>query len=217
MSEQDQELQNGEDVSAFDAAEEDSGIFTEPQAPSSRSALLLFGLLVIGGAALWLMYAKGGAKAAEAASAERTATAAQTITTFLSDGEANRKLMEQTLRNTEKVVQQFLNYPSMTQVPLSDLRANPFWHSAPKAASTAAKDEEAERKRQEAERVEILKAVRQLQLQSVMHSDRMRACMIGNTLYQEGQEVSGFTIEKINPNAVIVRNGAYRFELRMQR
>ena len=62
----------------------------------------------------------------------------------------------------------------------------------------------------------MLKAVQELQLQSVMHSDAMQACMIDNTLYREGQQVGGFTVEKINPNAVIVKNGAYRFELRMQ-
>lgn len=217
MSEQDQALQQGEEVETFDAVEEESGIFVEPETSSNRSALLLFGLLAIGGAAVWLMYTHGGARQAEVASAERTATAAQTISTFLSDGEANRKLMEQTLRNTEKVVEKFLNYPSTTQVPLSDLRTNPFMHVASTTLRTEEEDLEAQRKRQEAERVEILKAVQRLQLQSVMHSDTMRACMIGNTLYQEGQEVNGFTIERINPNAVIVRNGAYRFELRMQR
>ena len=34
--------------------------------------------------------------------------------------------MEETLRNTEKVVDQFNNYPSVKQIPLSDLQTNPF-------------------------------------------------------------------------------------------
>ena len=50
-----------------------------------------------------------------------------------------------------------------------------------------------------------------------MHSDKAKACMIGNTLYQEGQQVEMFTIEAINPGGVIVKSGAYRFELKMQR
>jgi hypothetical protein len=41
--------------------------------------------------------------------------------------------------------------------------------------------------------------------------------MINNALYTEGQTVEGFLVEKIAPNTVIVRNGQYRFELRMQR
>ena len=41
--------------------------------------------------------------------------------------------------------------------------------------------------------------------------------MINNAMYQEGQDVEGFTIEQIAPQAVVVRNGLYRFELRMQK
>jgi type II secretory pathway component PulC len=41
--------------------------------------------------------------------------------------------------------------------------------------------------------------------------------MINNTLYSEGQQVESFTIEKITPDSVIVKNGSYRFELKMQR
>jgi hypothetical protein len=51
----------------------------------------------------------------------------------------------------------------------------------------------------------------------VMHSDARKSCMINNSLYLEGQQVESFTIERISPNAVVVRNGSYRFELRMQR
>ena len=36
----------------------------------------------------------------------------------------NRKMMEQALKNTEKFVQQFLNYPSAQQVPLAQLASN---------------------------------------------------------------------------------------------
>ncbi len=52
---------------------------------------------------------------------------------------------------------------------------------------------------------------------SVMYSESRRACMINNTLFLEGQQCDGFTVERINPNSVIVKNGGYRFELSMQR
>ena len=32
-----------------------------------------------------------------------------------------------------------------------------------------------------------------------MHGDTRKACMINNTLYQEGEQVDSFTIEKISP------------------
>jgi hypothetical protein len=50
-----------------------------------------------------------------------------------------------------------------------------------------------------------------------MSGGARKSCMVNNTLYTEGQQVDGFTIEKIAPDSVIVRNGSYRFELRMQR
>ena len=114
--------------------------------------------------------------------------------------------MEQMLRNTEKVVQQFLNYPSMTQVPLSDLHDQPVPPSVRSAPD--AENDAAERVPREEERHAMLKAVQGLQLQSVMCGDARKACMINNTLYREGQTDRGFTIEKISPNAVIVKNGA---------
>ena len=63
----------------------------------------------------------------------------------------------------------------------------------------------------------MLKAVQGLQLQTVMSGEVRKACMINNTLYQEGQQVEGFTIEKISPGGVVVKNGPYRFELKMQK
>jgi hypothetical protein len=50
-----------------------------------------------------------------------------------------------------------------------------------------------------------------------MQSGTKKSCMVNNALYTEGQQVESFTIEKISPDGIIVRNGAYRFELRMQR
>jgi hypothetical protein len=81
----------------------------------------------------------------------------------------------------------------------------------PSESETAAK------KRREEERQAVLKAVATLNLQSVIHSGTIKSCMINNTLYTEGQQVDDFVIERIDPGAVIVKNGVYRFELRMQK
>ena len=95
------------------------------------------------------------------------------------------------------------------------MKTNPFRYAAPKDSSET-EGEAASKKRREDERVAMLKAVQGLQLQSVMRGAHA-ACMINNTLYQEGQNVEGFTIEKINPQGIIVKNGVYRFELKMQK
>jgi hypothetical protein len=104
----------------------------------------------------------------------------------------------------------------MTQVPLSDLRTNPFRAKSP-TPTTMAMSEAAEKKKREEERLALLKAVQQLQLQSIMYGDTRSACMINNTMQREGQTIEGFVIEKISPTTVIVKNAAYRFELKIQK
>ena len=63
----------------------------------------------------------------------------------------------------------------------------------------------------------MLKAVQSLRLQSIMYSETRKACMINDTMYREGDLAETFTIEKVTQTSVIVKNGVYRFELRMQR
>jgi hypothetical protein len=191
-------------------------VVSEEKKPVNRGSLVLFALVLAGAGATYLMFLRTGPKPADAAIAAETAQASTTITTFLNEGNSNIKLMESMLKNTEKVVQQFLSYPSMTQVPLSALKTNPFRFAEAKAPGES-ESESASKKRREEERLAALKAVQGLQLQSVMHGDSRKACMINNTLVQEGQSIDGFTIEKINPNGIVVKNGAYRFELKMQK
>jgi hypothetical protein len=184
--------------------------------PLSKGTLAMFLVIALAGAGTYYMYVKTGPQAAAAGVDPK---AQQVIRQFMSDRDKNLGAMQKMLKDTETVVKQFMSYPSVKQVPLSALTANPFRMTAAPAdqPQTLNKDDEREKKQREEERVAVLKAVNALQLQSVMHSDARRSCMINNALYTEGQQVETFTIEKISPNAVVVRNGSYRFELRMQR
>lgn len=195
---------------------EDGGEFVVPTERKSvnRGSLVLFGILVLGAAGVYLMHLRTGPSAA--AAAPEAAAAKKTIEGFLGGGGASIKAMEDMLRNTERVVRQFLDYPSMTQVPLSDLRINPF-RAKPALAPSESQTDAQEKKRREEERLAILKAVQNLSLQSIICSDQRKACMINNTLYREGQLVDGFNVERITPAAVVVKNGPYRFELKIQR
>jgi hypothetical protein len=192
-------------------------IATEEKKPAmSRTTLVMFGVLALGAAGVWFMYQRVGPGKAMAAPSPESVQAKKTINAFLDGGGSNIKSMETMLRNTEKVVQQFLTYPSMTQVPLSDLRMNPFRQRALRPADAVPNDAAEKRKREE-ERVAMLKSVQSLQLQSIMFSDSRKACMINDTMYREGETVDAFTVEKVMPTSVIVKGGVYRFELRMQR
>lgn len=187
----------------------------EERKPGTRSWMVLAVLLAAGGAGLYLMHLRTGPKPASAAVVAESQQANKVITSFLAGGDTNIKLMEKMLSDTQKVVQRFITYPNASQVPLTELHTNPFRLAAPEESPNTS--DLAARKRKEEERQAVLKAVQTLQLQSVMSGTATRSCMINNTLFREGQVVEGFTVEKISANAVIVKQGPYRFELRMQR
>jgi hypothetical protein len=173
-------------------------------------------LAVLGGGYLW--YSRSGPASANAAGVPEEDAASQTVSKFLDGGTTNVQMMEKMLRETEKVVQQFLNYPSMKQVPLGELQTNPFRFRPPQVEGQVPNETEAQaKKKREEERQAIIKAVGGLNLQSIIHSGARKACMVNNTMYTEGQQVDSFIVEKINPDTVVVKSGVYRFELRMQK
>lgn len=210
-----QDSASGDDLAGALSAPETEFVATQEKKPVvSQGMLYVLLLIAVGGGGTYFMAKKQGPAPASAASVE-TAKAQETIDTFLTSGPGGIKMMEEMLRNTEKVVKQFLDYPSVTQIPLSALNTNPFRASA--AKPSASDDADTNKRRHEQERQAALKASQGLNLQSIMHSGARKACMINNTLYQEGQQVEQFTIEKISPASVIVKTGVYRFELKMQR
>jgi hypothetical protein len=216
---------NNEEMPNFNTPTEDPSVengdlmdasFVASEQPRNvnKTTLVLLLVAAMGGAGLYFMHLRSGPKPANAA-AKESAEAGKAITQFLSAGGTNIKAMEELLKNTEKVVQKFLTYPSVTQVPLTSLQTNPFRLSIAKSDSPQSNAQET--KRREEERQAAIKAVQSLTLQSVIVSADRKACLINNTLYKESQQVNGFTIESIRPGSVIVRNGAYRFELKMQK
>lgn len=201
---------------AMENTEELDPSFIASEAPKqvNKTTLVLLLVAAVGGAGLYFMHVRSGPKKATAA-AIQSEQAGKAITQFLSGGTSNIKAMEDLLKNTEKVVQKFLTYPSVTQVPLTELQTNPFRMSI--AKSGAAPTDAQEKKRKDEERQAAIKNVQALTLQSVIVSGDRKACMINNTMYREAQQVNGFTVESIKTGAVIVRSGAYRFELKMQK
>jgi len=211
----------GDDLNRALSDNGEAEFVSEGEAPKKNNNLVVFGLIIAALGGGYLLFKRGGPDAATAAAPAQDQTN-KAVSSFLDGGGRNVELMQRMLRDTEKVVKQFLNYPSMKQVPLAELQTNPFRSRAAAKADGDGKaalneSEAAARKRREEERQAILKAVEGLNLQSVIHSGSRKACMVNNTLYAEGQQVDGFVIEKINPGSVVVKSGTYRFELKMQR
>ncbi len=194
-------------------AESEMDFLSTEKKPLSKSTVVVFGLILASAAGLYFMYARSGPQSAAASAV--SGKDKQAIKQFLDNGPENMKLMESMLRNTQAVVDQFHSYPSMKQIPLDDLNGNPFRHVSSTPAADA-RGEDMEKKREE-ERLAALNAVQALRLQSILYGETRKACMINNALYREGQQVGDFVIERINPDAVVVKRSAYRFELRMHR
>ena len=189
----------------------------EEKTPATQGLIFLAVLVVIGVGGTYFMYQRQGPSSAIAATPE-SETAEKTINSFLTSGPDGIKMMQTMLKDTEKVVKQFLEYPSLNQVPLSSLQTNPFQSGTGKAADEGRDptEEELARKREE-ERLAATRASESLKLQSIIYSGARKACMINNTLYKEGEQIEQFTVEKIEPGRVIVKTGPYRFELKSKR
>ena len=179
---------------------------TEFYTVNRSTSILLLGFVIVAVGFIYFMRIRSGPNAAMASAESVTAKA--TITDFLSNGGQNIKQMRDMLRNTEQVVQQFTSQPN-DYTKFVELRNNPFVF--PKKATGPGDDEKAAAR----QRAEVMKALQQLQLQSIIHSENLKACMIGNKLYHEGEQVDRFTVEKITPTSVIVHYGNSRYELKI--
>jgi hypothetical protein len=186
---------------------EQSGPESKPRFRVSRSTGML-GILVaaaVGG--LWFMHWKSGP-----ATAVADTTAQKAIKNFLGDGKKEVDSMKATLANTERQVAELRQFPAASQVPLEDLRRNPFAEK-----TTDAKSPVATSKFSEAERDAALKKASALKLKSIIYSESSRSCIINNRFCQEGTSIDGFTIERISQSSVIVKSEAFRFELKVAR
>jgi len=186
---------------------------TESSARNRSTAVVVLTLLLIGGAVIAFMRMKSAPKPASAAAPEAVSAKA-TINEFLTDGGKNARMMQELLKNTEKLRQRFLNYAVRKQIRLEDLQTNPFRFAK---AKTDTPDPNAAAREAEKRRKELADAASRLKLQSIMYGSKGSTCMIANKPYTEGQVVDGFTIEKIQPAGVIVKKDGTKFEIEMQR
>jgi hypothetical protein len=192
----------------------------ETKQPLNKGTLIVVGLLIACGAATYFMYVKSGPSAALAAADPK---AEQTIGQFLGSSQQNVSQMRKMLQDTEKVVTQFRTQAGETQVPLAQLKANPFIREKPKPKED---DTAAEAARLKAElAVKAAEAVGELRLQTIIHKDPKKAsCMINQRLLRKGDKIPvgdgkiTFTIDEIRSDAVTVSVPGLdeKFDLRMK-
>jgi hypothetical protein len=215
---QDDQNQEGGDGSGEGSYESElsdgSFVVAEPKKPISKSTVVMIVIILCAKAGMYFMYKRSTPAAAEAGDAK----ASQVIKQFMSDKDKNFTLMQKMLTETKGVVDQFMNYPNLKQIPLADLQNNPFAmakpEDKPRPSNPVGEDPEQVKRA-------ITNAANGLRLQSVVTSGASKACMVNNTLYTEGQIIQAddlsFMIEEIAPNKVIVKCGNFKFQLSMQK
>jgi hypothetical protein len=199
--------------SSEESFESSDGAFVDGQKPKSNMGMLAtLGAVAILGAGAF-MYMKRGPQQAAADTIDQSASA--TINEFL-HGTGGSAMMEQTIRDTEKVVQEFKEHSHKAQVPTGELITNPFRLKEPKPQTTDVAEVVPSRIREDEERQRISTEANALELQSILRGGRS-ACLLNNALYHEGDQIGSFTIDEIRPKSIIVHQGKYRFELTMKK
>jgi hypothetical protein len=177
-------------------------------------------VLLIGGAALYGIYFHGASQASGSTEPTDSSLAPPNDSSRVSDlftpGHDELPLMRADLSRTDGTLRLLAADPMHPQVSLSDLSRNPFRQPNPLSAAGHVQPTTAPgaQPTPEAERAAMLQTVEAMQLQSITATSH-RSCKINDVLYDEGGILNGFTIEQINTQTVVIRNGLYRFELTM--
>lgn len=204
---------------------EEFQVATEP-AQTRPGALIVLALAVLGGGG-YLFYKHGPASASAAAPTALTEPneAQKSIAEFLQMGGQNISQIERGLRNTEQVVKQFNSYAEMTQVPLSELKSNPFRMDKPKepeglpspSAALASPFAEDAKAALAAQRQKAAEAAGKLKIDFILtgRGNTGASAMIDGHMVRAGDKVGTFTVESIKPGVVVLRDGTMRFERRL--
>jgi hypothetical protein len=187
----------------------------EPKKMSiNPNTLLLFGLLAAVGGATYLMCQRAGAQTNSGNPAAQQA--ASTISTFLNGGAQNLRQMMLMLHDTEKVVKQFDNYPSTTQIPLDSLHTNPFRTAGANVDNATHLTVDTTKLEEQEQQDAAQLAAKGLILQSVIVGPHS-TCMIGGKMYREGQVTDQFTVQKITSDGVTLLIDSVPCQIKMSR
>lgn len=212
LPEDDEGSSDGVEQNESYGADEEGEIGEPTRKKMNLGGLVLFGLLAAVGGATYLMCMRAGAPSPLFSPA--TASANSTINNFLSGGTQNVQQMMVALHNTDKVVKQFNNYTAARQVPLDNLKTNPFRATVAVAQPDEQLSDDAAKRFADDQRAAALSVAIGLHLESVVYGPHS-ICMINGRPYSAGEGTDSFTVEKILPDSVWVKIGAVRTQIKM--
>jgi hypothetical protein len=185
----------------------------EASKPGRNAGMLMIAFVMIGVGVIYFMRARAGGPTAVRAEVTRAETLIKGF-----DGTQVR-IMEDLLKNTQKVVEQF-NDEGKKNREDPKLAFEPFtFHSPNEKPGEDPNDKMAREnaKKLALRKLQFAEDLKLLRVQSVIVNSFAKTAMINNKLVQEGQEVEGFTIEKLSPNSVIVQRDGQRAEININK
>lgn len=217
-----------EDGSAFAAqlAGGGNGDFIIPTAKKKVSGGLIafLGIALVAGGGLWWMNQRtGGPNPAEAADPGVSA-ARESIQQFLAGGTGSVAEMKTLLADSRQITDKFETYSENRQVPLEDLKTNPFFTETDEeevvtddvpAVDLSRQQLEERARRERAEQDRLMLAASKLQVQTIFYGKSPTALVDGK-ICQVGQQLGEFTVSAIRPDAVEVKSGKYTFEVKLK-
>ena len=118
-----------------------------------------------------------------------------------------------------EVVNTFYYQARQRQIPLKDLKNNPFIFKSPASPKLISqplpKEPPAPVKKLDRKPAQETAELKKLVLQSVLIGSREPVAMISNNLLTEGQKISGWTLIRIEPRRVTLRRQEKTYVLRM--
>jgi hypothetical protein len=192
------------------AFEPEAGVAGAGKMKISRANLLLIGLFAAGIGFVWFLSQRNGPTQA---SAQDQAMEAQ-VNQFISQVESGDPVVDE---QGQEIIQIFYRDLTRRQVPLEQLRVNPFVFARP-AGEDAGPAEPTETEAELARRRRIRQLqdeARRLSLQSIMSSSRGATAIVDNELVRQGQSLGSFTVESITAETVVLRWEDQTFTLRM--
>lgn len=185
------------------------------------------GLVLLAGGGLYAMHTRTAAAAVRMAEVDASAT---DVDTLLAGGREGISALARSVRSTRDLVARLttrhdvdesnIQLASAARTPDASTPAerDPFTLKPTEVARPIETKPQTDEPDREQLRNEALAAARQLQVQSILHGSARRSCLINGKLFFEGQAIdSRFTVVSISPDAVIVRSGEFRFELRLRK
>ncbi len=212
-----------------DEAPQEGGTYGEfaqgiSASPPTKAALLtanatnlaLAGMFIAAVAVLYLLSLRGGPR--EASAQEKVNEAR--VDAVLLQLQASQKAGPGHKSATQEIMDRFYHDAQDRQVPLDNLKGNPFYFRTPPRTDLTQAAEDSTKEAFASPPIDIgeadaLKRASTLSLQSILSGTHGNVAMISNNLLTTGQSIQGWTVKRIDPKSVLLCRGEQTYVLRM--